>query len=725
MNHFTANQKVLRALVEASVMGILVVDTDGKIAMVNPYGQDLFGYGDKELIGQSLEVLIPASLRNAHVQMRQSFFADPKARPMGIGRKLRGVRKNGEQFPVEVSLGHMQVDQQHYAIAFIVDVTAQQLVKDQNTLLSKIFHESLNGIYVFDATTLQITQANTGAFEQTGYSPEALSHLHPWDLTSEETEESFRQRIAPLQTLRNQKISYETTFVRKDQRSFPAEVHLQRFVYNSGEVYMQIVIDISERRQAEEALTLQSEITKNLAEGVLLLKAKDATIVYSNAQLDHMFGYQNSELYGQHVSVLSAPAEENRKSVFLDIVHALQKTGAWSGEVCNQRKNGTTFWCLVSASAFEHPTYGRVWVAALTDVDQRKKAEEALEKEKKKFQMYLDVAAALFIVVEKDYTVSLINQRGCDILGYSEEEVIGQHWFDLFIPASERENVLSVFNRAMQDQIENIEYFENKVKTRTRGERLIEWHNTIIRDAAGKPVATLSSGVDITEKRKAEQAMTHALIEGQELERKRIAKELHDGLGQSLTAIRLHLNALESDVAQFTQKNKDSFDKLKLILQTTTQEVKSISRDLMPNILQDYGLVKALEFLCQTINDTNTVQVHLQVYNMERTLDQSSTIGLYRVSQELINNALKHAQATRIDIQLVGHNSSIVLSVEDDGIGFDHEKNNSSPSRGYGLTNIETRVKSLSGTFNVETRSGEGTLVIVEIPLNQSLHARH
>ena len=177
-------------------------------------------------------------------------------------------------------------------------------------------------------------------------------------------------------------------------------------------------------------------------------------------------------------------------------------------------------------------------------------------------------------------------------------------------------------------------------------------------------------------------------------------------------------------MAQFTQKNQDAFEKLKVILQATTQEVKSISRDLMPNILQDYGLVKALEFLCQTIHDTNTVQIQLQVYRMDQALDQTVTIGLYRVAQELINNALKHAQASRVDIQLVGHDNSVVLSVEDDGIGFDSHKKNIS-NHSFGLRNIETRVKSLSGTFDIETRPGEGTLVIVEIPLNATSYATH
>jgi signal transduction histidine kinase len=177
----------------------------------------------------------------------------------------------------------------------------------------------------------------------------------------------------------------------------------------------------------------------------------------------------------------------------------------------------------------------------------------------------------------------------------------------------------------------------------------------------------------------------------------------------------LHLNALESDVSQFAKKNQEAFGRLKLILQTTTQEVKSISRDLMPTVLQDYGLVKALEFLCQTINEASPVALQLQVYRMDRELDQERKVGLYRVVQELVNNALKHARATRIDVQLLGHPTSVVLLVEDDGAGFAVPASDT-PRTSYGLRNIETRIKSLGGTLAIDSRPGQGTTITVEIP---------
>jgi len=711
----SADQEGLKALIDSAVMGIVVVNRDGTIVMANPYCNRLFGYRTQELEGQPHLKLIPECSRSQHRKHFKKFFEKPQSRPMGLGQKLFGLKKSGERFPVEISLSHLRTQGQEYAVAFVTDLTQQQLIADENLLLSNIFQESLHGIYVINSKTFTFKLANHGATEQVGYSLDELQNLHPWDLIPQMTASEFKEKLKPIESSSQQKIVFENQFARKDGSTLPVEVHLQRYVYDHQTVYMQIVIDISERKAAEEALQLQSQITRNLSEGIVLVRDEDNTIVYTNSQLDRMFGYSTGEMNGQPVAILLADKEQGHST--LDIItSALDQKGSWSGEVLNRSKDGSTFWSWVSITSFLHPTYGTVWVGTQNNIEQRKAIEAELEKEKRKAQMYLDVAGSMFLVVEKDRTISLINQKGCEILGYPEEEILGKDWFTHFIPEAERQKVTSVFDQAMHGDIRPIEYIVNRVVTRHQGERLIEWHNTIVHDEEGNPVSGLSSGVDITEKTLAEKAMTQALIEGQEIERKRIAKELHDGLGQSLTAIRLHLSALESDMQQFNDKNQSSLEKLKFILQSTVQEVKTISRDLMPSILQDYGLVKAVEFLCQTIDDANEIQVQFQQYGMDSKLDQTQTVGLYRVAQELINNAVKHSGARRVNVQLIGHEESVVLMVEDDGKGFDSTTSDDAHPT-FGLKNVETRVKSLSGTLEIDSRPGSGTFATVEIPL--------
>ncbi len=587
----TVGKSIFESIFHSSTLGILVVNEQGTIVAANPHLEQRFGYEPNELLEQPLETLVPIAFQNIHQQLRKGFFAHPQARPMGHGRYLYGQCKNGTEFPIEVSLCYAELENQRYAIAYLSDVTEKQEAGRLNILLTRLFQESLHATYVIDTSTLRFVRANQAALDSLGYSLPELRQLHPWDIKLDTNQAVFQQIIAPILTEEVSKVTFETTFVRKDGTTFPVEVHFQAFQHNHTRVFMQIVLDISERKQTEQRLIREKEIA----------------------------------------------------------------------------------------------------------------------------QRYLDVANAIFVLINEDQTVALINQKGCELLGYSEQEIIGKNWFNHFIPQRVREEILAIFNQAMAGQVSPIEYVENWILTRDKEERLIEWHNTILRDDCGKPTATLSSGIDITNKRKAEQAVNQALVEGQEAERRRVAQELHDGLSQSLTAIRLHLNAFESDVAHSAKKNQEAFEKLKHILQTTTQEVKDISRDLMPSVLRDYGLVKALQFLCQTVDDTNQVKLHFQTYGLTQEPDESRKVGLYRIAQELINNTLKHAQAQKIDLQLIEHPDSIVLSVEDNGRGFTPSESKEH-SHGFGLKNIETRVKLLSGTFTIDSSPKQGTLVTVEIP---------
>ena len=141
-----------------------------------------------------------------------------------------------------------------------------------------------------------------------------------------------------------------------------------------------IMRDITARKLAEEALRLQNQIFETIAEGVYLIRTRDGVIVYTNSKFETMFGYENGELIGKHVSVVNAPEEKmSPRDTADEIMKALTEKGGWRGEVKNLRKDGTTFWCLAAVSTFEHPEFGSVWISAHTDITSRKQAEEAVQ----------------------------------------------------------------------------------------------------------------------------------------------------------------------------------------------------------------------------------------------------------------------------------------------------------------------------------------------------------
>lgn len=141
---------------------------------------------------------------------------------------------------------------------------------------------------------------------------------------------------------------------------------------------------------------------------------------------------------------------------------------------------------------------------------ERKQAEESLRAEREKMQNYLDIAGVMMLALDQEGTVTLINQKGCEILGYSADQIVGKNWINTFLPESDRQELREVFQKHITGGIQAAEYYENPVLTKHGEERLIAWHNTVVRDKQGKIISTLSSGEDITERKRAEEALREA-----------------------------------------------------------------------------------------------------------------------------------------------------------------------------------------------------------------------
>lgn len=207
--------------------------------------------------------------------------------------------------------------------------------------------------------------------------------------------------------------------------------------------------------------------------------------------------------------------------------------------------------------------------------------------------------------------------------------------------------------------------------------------------------------------------LSKEVIKTQEYERKRIAEELHDGMGYLLSTLKLNLTAFKETGVEDREKHLESSLNL---LEDAFKELKSISNNLMPDVLLQYGLVMAVDFVCKRITGTGKVTINFKSFNINKKFRTDFEIEVFRVVQELINNALKHSEAKNMDIQFVNQNDILVVTVEDDGKGFNFEKTIKSRKKGRGLNNIIARVNFLRGTVNFDS-SERGTSVILSIPL--------
>jgi PAS domain S-box-containing protein len=225
----------------------------------------------------------------------------------------------------------------------------------------------------------------------------------------------------------------------------------------------------------------------------------NGNIMEVNNAYCNLTGYSRSELLSMNVAdveVQESPAEVKKH------IKLLNRTGSHRFITKQRCKNGKIIELEVSANSLKH--YHFRTFAFFRDITEFKKQEELLQNERDTAQKYLDISGVIFIAINNKGNITLINKKGCEILDWKEEEIINKNWFETFIPERLREEIKVVFKTLMKSQIEPTEYFENPVITKSGEERLIAWHNMTLTNEKKEITGTLSSGIDITEHRKAE-----------------------------------------------------------------------------------------------------------------------------------------------------------------------------------------------------------------------------
>jgi len=210
-----------------------------------------------------------------------------------------------------------------------------------------------------------------------------------------------------------------------------------------------------------------------------------------------------------------------------------------------------------------------------------------------------------------------------------------------------------------------------------------------------------------------ELSIVNAALEGQEKERLRIAVELHDGIGSSLSLAKLHFSEMEEELIRLQTKNTERYFAFSELLGKTMDDVRRLSHDLYGSTLMKLGLQVAVQQLADAVQQGKHITVKLHVLQVP-VLTYQKEIHIYRIIQELLSNSLKYADATRIDIQLLGDKNTLQLQFEENGRGFDFEKSKS--VGGIGLRSIESRMKQLGGTWVLESNLGKGMQFFATIP---------
>jgi two-component system NarL family sensor kinase len=211
-----------------------------------------------------------------------------------------------------------------------------------------------------------------------------------------------------------------------------------------------------------------------------------------------------------------------------------------------------------------------------------------------------------------------------------------------------------------------------------------------------------------------ENMLPQIVLEMEEKERKRFAKDLHDGLGPLLSSIKIYVNELQ-DADTSEDEKKEMLRYVNELIDEAVNDTRTIANNLMPSIIADYGLVKALKNFCDKLQASKAVNISFSPEILHQRFDKTLEIILYRIVLELINNTIRHASAKNIEIHLFETDKELELNYKDDGTGFDVRKVMSREDRGLGLSNIQHRMQSVNGRCEFRSEPGKGMMVLIEI----------
>ncbi|MDW3652855.1 MAG: tetratricopeptide repeat protein [Bacteroidia bacterium] len=220
----------------------------------------------------------------------------------------------------------------------------------------------------------------------------------------------------------------------------------------------------------------------------------------------------------------------------------------------------------------------------------------------------------------------------------------------------------------------------------------------------------LQAKLETSEKEREAESL-RSMISGEELERKRLARELHDGLGSHLASVKMLVAAIQNDIPEV--KESELHQKAERMLDEACQEIREISHNLMPGTISRYGLEQSIQDMCINLQQSTKLQISCMLH-IDRQIDESTQVSMYRIVQELLRNTVKHAQAKELIVQVQTDPDQISLTVEDDGIGYQDSNNKSD---GIGLMNVRSRVELLKGSLDIDSRPGKGTSIYICIPL--------
>ena len=681
------------ATIDATVDGMHIIGRDYRVQLFNAsfarWCERLGLLTDS--IGQDLFHVFP--FLPDHIQ-------DEYRQVMETGTALTTEERNtvgGDEIVTETrKIPLMESGKVERILTIVRDITehkhAEAALQESEQKYRQLFATEPDAAAIFDAETRRFLDVNEAGLSLYGYTREEFLSLEFADISAdpEQCEANVRQVIAQQEG--RIPVGYHK---KKDGTVFPVEISASSFLLGGRLVLCGVVRDVTERKRAEEALRASEERYRTLVENagdVICIVGPGGEFLFMNATGAERLGLRPQDCVGKTMWDLFPSDIADRQ---MDLVREVLQTGEGGLSEVRTELQGESRHYLLSVEPLRD-TEGNVTSAMVIarDVTERYLAA-------RRHKTILEAAVDGFCVHDTKGHLLEVNDSMCRMLGYSREELLGMNLSD--IEAAETpEELAGHMQRVMETGGDRFE-----TRHRRKDGRIIDLGTSVnyLNIGGGRMFAFVR---DITEQKRAQAQLRKAherLVAAREQERRRLAGELHDSIGQSLVALQLTVQN-----AAATVHNHLDAEQTAALVNVTAQctelirDVRHICHGLYPPILESLGLVAGLRQLARDVENAG-MAASLQCSKAieARRFSNDVEIALFRIAQEAVTNAIRHGECEEIGIVLRQRRDEVHLTVEDDGVGFAPEE---AVGNGLGLTHMRERAQAAGGTLAIRSKKG-------------------
>ncbi|WP_138431493.1 PAS domain-containing sensor histidine kinase [Fodinibius saliphilus] len=717
------SRKLLRKVFESLEESVFLLEPDNwTIADCNKSTEDMFGYKASELLGESTEKI--------HIDHKafEKFneLGQESLNETGLFKtEFQMMKKNGEVFHTDhtVSLVYNEDGDIDKIVSTIRDIDAQKeyqrKLEVQNDFISTTLQNIPIGVAVNTIDDGKTTFVNEKFTEIYGWPKEILEDVNSFFnhvYQDEQYREKMRKRVMrDLNSGDPERMSWNGVKVTTEDGATKYVNNKAIPVYDQN-LMISTVVDVTEQQKLEQELRWSEQKYRHIfeqnPEPMWIYNPENLAFVEVNKAAIEHYGYSEKEFLNMTLTDIRPPDEVEAMK---KDVKKHQGVNSYSESWTHLKKDGTKISVEISAAdvKYSNHTYRLVLI---NDVTRQERLQQQLRKSKERIQTITNNVPGVVYRYNRysDGTeeISYVSKGAQKIWGYSNKKI-------------EANNSLIWENIHPEDVSDIKQEIERSAESMTewniegrfiKPDGSIRWHKgTAIphKDDEGN-ITWDAITVDITDQKQLQNKVIQSIIEGEDRERKRIARELHDGLGQYLVAANMNFQSIVPQINQLPNKRERQFKTGLSHLKKALSETRSIAHNLMPKAIADYGLVAALENLIQDLESSTDISFRFDSNKSSLALSRQAETNIYRISQEIISNAVQHAQCSNIVITLNRSEQFLCLTIEDDGVGA--ELTDKHEEQGLGLRSIKTRVNSLNGNIDISSEPNKGMKITITFP---------